>query len=91
MTEIIIPTSDDAIVINKRLDGSGLNRGAADFLIAKIESKISKKDYRRQIVTTSAILWYEIIRGHHSSMGINEIAHSELIEWIYGRIEHGNV
>ena len=51
MTEIIIPTSDDAIAINKRLGGSVLNRGAVDFLITKIESKISKKDYRRQIAT----------------------------------------
>ncbi len=126
MTEIIIPTSDDAIAINKRLGGSVLNRGAVDFLIAKIESKISKKDCRRQIATISAILWYEIIRGHpfvdgnkrtatetmklflkqnsfklntplsglvYISLKIanNEIAHSELIEWIYRRIEHGNV
>ena len=126
MTEIIIPTSDDAIAINKRLGGSVLNRGAVDFLITKIESKISKKDYRRQIATISAILWYEIIRGHpfvdgnkrtatetmklflkqnsfklntplsglvYISLKIanNEIAHSELIEWIYRRIEHGNV
>ncbi len=64
MTGIIIPSSDDAIAINKRLGGSVLNRGAVDFLITKIESKISKKDYRRQIATISAILWYEIVRGH---------------------------
>ena len=126
MTEIIIPTSDDAIAINKRLGGSVLNRGAVDFLITKIESKISKKDYRRQIATISAILWYKIIRGHpfvdgtkrsatetmklflkqnnfklntplgglvYISLKVanNEIAYPELIEWIYGRIEHGNV
>ncbi len=126
MTEIIIPTSDDAIAINKRLGGSVLNRGAVDFLITKIESKISKKDYRRQIATISAILWYEIIRGHpfvdgnkrtatetmklflkqnnfklntplsglvYISLKVanNEIAYPELIEWIYRRIEHGNV
>ena len=126
MTEIIIPSSDDAIAINKILGGSVLNRGAVDFLITKIESKISKKDYRRQIATISAILWYEIIRGHpfvdgnkrtatetmklflkqnnfklntplsglvYISLKIanNEIAYSELIEWIYRRLEHGNV
>jgi death-on-curing protein len=126
MTEIVIPTSDDAIAINKRLGGSVLNQGAVDFLITKIESKISKKDYRRQIATISAILWYEIIRGHpfvdgnkrtatetmklflkqnnfklntplsglvYISLKIanNEIAYSELIEWIYRRLEHGNV
>jgi death-on-curing protein len=126
MTEIVIPTSDDAIAINKRLGGSVLNQGAVDFLITKIESKISKKDYRRQIATISAILWYEIIQGHpfvdgnkrtatetmklflkqnnfklntplsglvYISLKIanNEIAYSELIEWIYRRLEHGNV
>ena len=126
MTRIIIPSSDDAIAINKRLGGSVLNRGAVDFLITKIESKISKKDYRRQIATISAILWYEIVRGHpfvdgnkrtatetmklflkqnnfklntplsglvYISLKIanNEIAYSELIEWIYRRLEHGNV
>ena len=126
MTEIIIPSSDDAIAINKRLGGSVLNRGAVDFLITKIESKIAKKDYRRQIATISAILWYEIVRGHpfvdgnkrtatetmklflkqnnfklntplsglvYISLKIanNEITYSELIEWIYRRLEHGNV
>ena len=126
MTGIIIPSSDDAIAINKRLGGSVLNRGAVDFLITKIESKISKKDYRRQIATISAILWCEIVRGHpfvdgnkrtatetmklflkqnnfklntplsglvYISLKIanNEIAYSELIEWIYRRLEHGNV
>ena len=126
MTGIIIPSSDDAIAINKRLGGSVLNQGAVDFLITKIESKISKKDYRRQIATISAILWYEIVRGHpfvdgnkrtatetmklflkqnnfklntplsglvYISLKIanNEIAYSELIEWIYRRLEHGNV
>ena len=126
MTEIIIPSSDDAIEINKRLGGSVLNQGAVDFLIAKIESKISKNDCRRQISTISAILWYEIIRGHpfvdgnkrtatetmklflkqnnfklntplsglvYISLKVanNEIAYPELIEWIYRRIEHGNV
>ena len=103
-----------------------MNRGAVDFLITKIESKISKKDYRRQIATISAILWYELIRGHpfvdgnkrtatetmklflkqnnfklntplgglvYISLKVanNEIAYPELIEWIYRRIEHGNV
>ena len=126
MTEIIIPSSDDAIEINKRLGGSVLNQGAVDFLITKIESKISKNDCRRQISTISAILWYEIIRGHpfvdgnkrtatetmklflkqnnfklntplsglvYISLKVanNEIAYPELIEWIYRRIEHGNV
>lgn len=126
MTEIIILTSDDAIAINNRLGGSVLNRGAVDFLITKIESKIAKKDYRRQIATISAILWYEIVRGHpfvdgnkrtatetmklflkqnnfklntplsglvYISLKIanNEITYSELIEWIYRRLEHGNV
>ena len=126
MTGIIIPSSDDAIAINKRLGGSVLNRGAVDFLITKIESKIANKDYRRQIATISVILWYEIVRGRpfvdgnkrtatetmklflkqnnfklntplsglvYISLKIanNEIAYSELIEWIYRRLEHGNV
>ncbi len=65
------------VAINKKLGGSVLNRGAVDFLIAKIESKISKKDYRRHIATISAILWYEIIGMKlfeviHLSMGIRE-------------------
>ncbi|MEA3325241.1 MAG: type II toxin-antitoxin system death-on-curing family toxin [Euryarchaeota archaeon] len=114
------------VAINKRLGGSVLNQGAVDFLITKIESTISKKDYRRQIATISAILWYEIVRGHpfvdgnkrtatetmklflkqnnfklntplsglvYISLKIanNEIVYSELIEWIYRRLEHGNV
>lgn len=64
MTEIIIPSSDEIIAINKRLGGAILNPGSIDFLIAKIESKTPKKDYNRQIATVSAIFWYELIQSH---------------------------
>jgi death-on-curing protein len=64
MTKIIIPSSDDIITINRKLGGAILNPGSIDFLIAKIESKTQKKDYKRQIATISAIFWYEIIQSH---------------------------
>jgi len=128
------------IAINRKLGGAILNPGSIDFLIAKIESKTPKKDYKRQIATISAIFWYykrqiatisaifwyEIIQSHsfidgtkrtgtetmklflkqnnlkldtplgglvYISLKIanNEILYSELIEWIYRRLEDGNV
>lgn len=35
-----------------------------DFIIAKIEAKVPKKDFKRQVAAIAAILWSEIIRGH---------------------------
>ncbi len=126
MAEIIIPGSDEIIAINRKLGGAILNPGSIDFLIAKIESKTPKKDYKRQIATISAIFWYEIIQSHsfidgtkrtgtetmklflkqnnlkldtplgglvYISLKIanNDISYLELIEWIYRRLEDGNV
>jgi death-on-curing family protein len=62
--DIIIPSTDDIIAINQKLGGSVLNRGMIDFIIAKIEAKVPKKDYKRQIATIAAIFWFEIIQGH---------------------------
>jgi hypothetical protein len=61
--DIIIPSTDDIIAINQKLGGSVLNRGMIDFIIAKIEAKVPKKDYKRQIATIAAIFWFEIIQG----------------------------
>lgn len=62
--DIIIPSTDDIIALNEKLGGSVINRGAVDFIIARIEAKIPKKDYKRQIATIAAILWFEVIQGH---------------------------
>ncbi len=103
-----------------------LNRGTIDFIIAEIEAKVPKKDYKRQIATIAAVFWFEIIQGHpfvdgnkrtatetmklflkkngfrlntplsglvYISLKIanNEISYSELINWLYGRLENGNL
>ncbi|MCD6208095.1 type II toxin-antitoxin system death-on-curing family toxin [ANME-2 cluster archaeon] len=126
MAEIIIPSSDDIVTINRKLGGAILNPGSIDFLITRIESKTQKKDYKRQVATVSAIFWYELIQSHpfvdgnkrtatetmklflkqnnlkldtpisglvYISLKIanNEISYPELIEWIYRRLEDGNV
>ncbi|HIE32231.1 MAG TPA: type II toxin-antitoxin system death-on-curing family toxin [Methanosarcinales archaeon] len=126
MTEIIIPSSDDIVAINRKLGSTTLNPGSIYFLIAKIESKTQKKDYKRRIATISAIFWYELIQSHpfidgnkrtatetmklflkqnnfkldtplsglvYMSLKIanSEISYPELIEWIYGRLEDGNL
>ncbi|HHT9139157.1 MAG TPA: type II toxin-antitoxin system death-on-curing family toxin [Candidatus Wunengus sp. YC60] len=62
--DIIIPSTDDIITINQKLGGTVLNRGMIDFIIAKIEAKVPKMDYKSQIATISAIFWFEIIQGH---------------------------
>jgi death-on-curing family protein len=62
--DIIIPSTDDIIAINQKLGGTVLNKGMIDFIIAKIEAKVPKKDYKRQIATIAAIFWFEIIQGH---------------------------
>ncbi len=62
--DIIIPSTDDIITINRKLGGTVLNKGMIDFIIAKIEAKVTKKDYKRQIATIAAIFWFEVIQGH---------------------------
>jgi death-on-curing protein len=62
--DIIIPSTDDIITINQKLGGTVLNKGIIDFIIAKIEAKVTKKDYKRQIATIAAIFWFEVIQGH---------------------------
>ncbi len=62
--DIIIPSSDDIITINTKLGGSVLNSGMIDFIIAKIEAKVPKRSYKRQIATIAAIFWFEIIQCH---------------------------
>ena len=62
--EIIIPSTDDITAINQKLGGTVLNKGMIDFIIARIEAKVPKKDYKRQIATIAAIFWFEIIQGH---------------------------
>ncbi|KCZ71853.1 death-on-curing family protein [Candidatus Methanoperedens nitroreducens] len=124
--DILIPSTDDIITINQKLGGTVLNRGIIDFIIAKIEAKVPKKDYKRQIATIAAVFWFEIIQGHpfvdgnkrtgteimklflkkngfklntplaglvYISLKIanNEISYSELINWLYRRLENGNL
>jgi death-on-curing protein len=62
--DIIIPSTDDSIAINQKLGGTVLNKGIIDFIIAKIEAKVTKRDSKRQIATIAAIFWFEIIQGH---------------------------
>jgi len=62
--DIIIPSTDDITAINQKLGGTVLNKGMIDFIIARIEAKVPKKDYKRQIATIAAIFWFEIIQGH---------------------------
>ena len=124
--DIIIPSTDDIIAINQKLGGTVLNKGMIAFIIAKIEAKVPKKDYKRQIATIAAIFWFEIIQGHpfvdgnkrtatetmklflkkngfklntpisgvvYISLKIanNEISYPELINWINGKLENGNL
>ena len=62
--DIIIPSTDDITAINQKLGGTVLNKGMIDFIIARIEAKVPKKDFKRQIATIAAIFWFEIIQGH---------------------------
>ncbi len=124
--DILIPSTDDIIAINQKLGGTILNRGIIEFIIAKIEAKVPKKDYKRQIATIAAVFWFEITQGHpfvdgnkrtatetmrlflkkngfklntplaglvYISLKIanNEISYSELINWLYRRLENGNL
>ena len=62
--EIIIPSVETIIELNKRIGGSIINRGLLDFLISKIESKHKSKDAKHQIAKIAAIFWKEIIQKH---------------------------
>ena len=62
--DIIIPSIDEIIDLNKQLGGDVINKGNLEFLISKIESKYHDKNFKRQIAKISAILWMHIIQLH---------------------------
>ena len=55
---------EDIIEINKKIGGKVINRGALEFLIAKIESKHRDGEHKKQIAKIGAIIWMDIIRQH---------------------------
>ena len=44
--KVIIPSVEEIIEINKKLGKKVMNRGAVEFLMAKIESKYKNKEYK---------------------------------------------
>jgi len=62
--KVIIPSVEEIIEINKKLGRNVMNRGAVEFLMAKIESKYKNREYKKQIAKIGAILWMDIIRQH---------------------------
>jgi len=64
MMNIIVPSVEDIIEINRRTGGTVINRGLLEFLSAKIESKFLDENYKKQISKIAAILWMDIIQGH---------------------------
>jgi len=62
--EIIIPSIEEIIDINKQLGGGVINRGNLEFLISKIESKYKDKDFKKQVAKIAAIIWMHIIEQH---------------------------
>ncbi len=62
--KIVIPSIDEILEINEKLGYSVMNKGALDFIIAKIKSKKVTNDRKKDISTAAAIIWYEIITQH---------------------------
>ena len=62
--QIILPSIEEIIEINKSVEGKIINRGSLDFLMSKIESKFPKKDFKKQVSAIAAILWYDITINH---------------------------
>ena len=62
--KVIIPGVEEIIEINKKLGKKVMNRGAVEFLMAKIESKYKSGEYKKQIAKIGAILWMDIIQQH---------------------------
>lgn len=78
--DILIPTTDEIVGINKALGYSVINRGNIDFLISKILSKYKDKDFRRQIAKIAAIIWMHLIQTHPFSDG-NKRTASEVVQY----------
>ena len=62
--KVIIPSVEEIIEINKKLGRKVMNRGAVEFLMAKIESKYKNREHKKQIAKIGAIIWMDIIRQH---------------------------
>ena len=64
MNKIILPSIEEIIEINEKLGYNVVNRGALDFILAKIKSRKPSKDLKKNISFAAANLWYEIITQH---------------------------
>ena len=64
MKNILIPSTEDMIEINKQLGESTINKGCLEFMISKIESKYKDEDIKKQVAKISAIIWMDTIQQH---------------------------
>lgn len=62
--EIIIPSIEEIIEINKKFSGSVINRGSLEFLVSKIESKYRDENFKKQVAKISAIILTHLTHQH---------------------------
>lgn len=62
--EIVIPSVEEIIEINKKLNGSVINRGSLEFLISKIETKYKDENFKKQVAKISAIILMHLTQQH---------------------------
>lgn len=62
--EIIIPSIEEIIEINRQMGGKTINKGQLEYLITKIETKHKDRIHKKQIAKIAAIIWKDIIQNH---------------------------
>jgi death-on-curing family protein len=67
MEDIVLPSSEEIVEINKRLGGKILKQGSLEFLITKVESRRlnqTKGNFRKNLSCIAAIFWHDTISLH---------------------------
>ncbi len=61
---IIFPSIEEIIKINKDLSYSPVDKGQIGFILTKVESMKKSKDFKKDLSKIAARLWIDIITGH---------------------------
>jgi death on curing protein len=64
MEDILLPSVEEIVEINKSFGGDVFKSGSLEFLIAKIESRKQTKNTKKHLAEIASVFWHDIISLH---------------------------
>lgn len=83
MRKIILPGIDEITEINLKIGGKVLKSGSLKFLITKVENKLPRGDFKKELSIIASLYWYDIITIHPFLDGNKRTATETLQLFLY--------